>query len=377
MIPEPGQDAVAILQSLVRIPSVNPLANPAPGHGGEKRCAEAVASYLSALGAGDVALPEVLPDRPNVLARMPSDRPGKPRLLLAPHLDTVGVAGMTIDPFAAEVREGRVWGRGATDTKGTMSAMLRALWELREVIPGLDHEIWFAGLMGEEAGNEGAAWMVSSGFRADFALIGEPTGCDVLYAHKGATWLRLTTRGKAAHAAEVAQGVNAIYKMADAARRVRDELCPLLAARPDALLGAATASLGVIHGGRKINVVPDCCEAELDVRTLPCQQGDEFLAEMVAILGGPNSDVEVDLMRRHPPMYTDPHHPMMERFTRIGAKPVTASWFCDGSLLSQGGIPSVAAGPGSIAQAHTVDEYLEIADLERGVEFYKAFLCQC
>ncbi len=377
MKPAPGQDVVTLLQSLVQIPSVNPLANPAPGEGGEKRCAEAVAEYLSALGAQEIALPEVLPDRPNVLARMPTDRPDKPRILLAPHLDTVGVSGMTIDPFAAEVRADRIWGRGATDTKGTMSAMLRALWELRDVIPGLDHEIWFAGLMGEEAGNEGAAWIISSGFRAAFALVGEPTNCDVLYAHKGATWLRLTTRGKAAHAAEVARGENAIYKMADVARRVRDDLCPLLASRPDPLLGPGTASLGVITGGRKINVVPDHCEAELDVRTLPNQQGDDFLAEMTAILRGANGDVEVELMRRHPPMLTDLHHPMMERFTRIGAKPVTASWFCDGSLLSLGGIPSVAAGPGSIAQAHTVDEFIDIAALERGVEFYKAFLCQC
>ena len=284
---------------------------------------------------------------------------------------------MTVDPFSAEVRDGKVWGRGSTDTKGTMSAMLRALYELREVIPGLDHEIWFAGLMGEEAGNEGAAWIVSSGFRADFALIGEPTSCDALYAHMGATWLRLTTRGRAAHAAEPARGVNAIYKMADVARRVRDELCPRLAGRTDPLLGAATASLGVITGGRKINVVPDCCEAELDVRTLPNQQGDDFLAEIAQVLRGAEGDVEIDVIRRHPPMLTDLSHPMMERFTRIGAKLVTASWFCDGSLLSQGGIPSVAAGPGSIAQAHTVDEFLEIDELQRGVEFYKAFLCQC
>ena len=373
----PGQDVVTILQGLVRIPSVNPLAHPAPGEGGEKRCAEAVAEYLTALGAQEVSLPEVLSDRPNVLARMPADRPGKPRLLLAPHLDTVGVGGMTIDPFAAEERDGKIWGRGATDTKGTMSAMLRALYELREVIPNLDYEIWFAGLMGEEAGNEGAAWIVSSGFRADFALVGEPTSCDVLYAHKGATWLRLTTRGKAAHAAEPQWGENAIYKMADVARVVRDELCRALAAKPDALLGAATASLGVVSGGRKINVVPDCCEAELDLRTLPSQQGDDFLAEVTSLLRRGCPDVEVELLRRHPPMYTDPAHPMMERFTRIGAKAVTASWFCDGSLLSHGGIPSVAAGPGSIAQAHVVDEFIEIAELHRGVEFYKAFLCQC
>ena len=377
MSPAPGDEVVAILQSLIRIPSVNPLASPALGEGGELRCGEAVADYLRTLGAEEVSLPEVLPGRPNVLGRMPSDRVGKPRLLLAPHLDTVGVAGMTVDPFAAEERDGKIWGRGATDTKGTMSAMLRALWELRDIIPGLDHEIWFAGLMGEEAGNEGAAWIVSSGFQADFAVVGEPTNCDVLYAHKGCTWLRLITRGRAAHAADPQRGENAIYKMADVARAVRDELVPALAAKPDALLGAATASLGLIGGGRKINVVPDLCEAELDLRTLPNQQGDDFLDKIGSLLSRGGGEVEVELIRRHPPMLTDPNHPMMERFTRIGAKLVTASWFCDGSLLSQGGIPSVAAGPGSIVQAHTVDEFIEIDELRRGVEFYKAFLCQC
>ena len=377
MNPTPGQDVVLLLQSLVGIPSVNPLANPAPGHGGERRMAEAVAAYLIALGALDVSLPEVLPDRPNVLGRMPSDRTGKPRILLAPHLDTVGVCGMTVDPFAAEVRDGRVWGRGTSDTKGTMAAMLRALYELREIIPGLDHEIWFAGLMGEEAGNEGAGWMISSGFRAEFAVVGEPTNCDVLYAHKGAVWLRLVTKGTAEHAAVLNFSDNAIYKMADVARIIRDELVPSFAANPDPLLGPATASLGVIHGGRKINVVPDICEAELDIRTLPSQQGDKFITDLTALLRRGDPKVEIEVTRQHPPLLTDIGHPMMECFTRIGAKPVTASWFCDGSLLSHGGIPSVAAGPGSIAQAHTVDEFLDIAELERGVEFYKAFLCQC
>jgi acetylornithine deacetylase/succinyl-diaminopimelate desuccinylase-like protein len=123
----PGDDVVAMLQSLIRIPSVNPLASPGPGEGGEQRCGEAVAEYLRTLGAEEVSLPEVLPGRPNVVGRMPSDRVGKPRILLAPHLDTVGVAGMTIDPFAAEERDGKIWGRGASDTKGTISAMLRAL----------------------------------------------------------------------------------------------------------------------------------------------------------------------------------------------------------------------------------------------------------
>src|SRR4051812_44601211 len=118
--------AVELLQSLVRIPSVNPAGDPGTDKVGEQACAEYLVEILRDLGA-DVTLREVLPGRPNVVGRFPSDRPGKPRLLLAPHTDTVSVAGMTIDPFGAELRDGKIWGRGACDTKGSMTAMLWAL----------------------------------------------------------------------------------------------------------------------------------------------------------------------------------------------------------------------------------------------------------
>ncbi len=370
----PGENVVSLLQALIRIPSVNPTATEDPSVAGEGRCATEVAAHLSELGAAEIILPEVLPGRPNVLARFPSDRPGKPRLLLAPHLDTVGVSGMTIDPFAATERDGRIWGRGSTDTKGTMAAMLRALWELRDVVPHLSHEVWFAGLMGEEAGNEGAHWIVDSGFQADFALIGEPTDCDIVHAHKGALWLRLRTDGVAAHAATPDRGRNAIYAMADVARAVRDALVPLLQGEPDPMLGCATASLGLIHGGRKVNVVPDRCEAELDVRTLGGQQSDEFIRRIEGVLRTAAPTVEVELIRRHPPLVTDQNHPLVQKLQLTGARCTTAPWFCDGSVLAQGGIASVAAGPGSIAQAHTVDESLAITDLYQGVAFYRHFL---
>ena len=120
----------------------------------------------------------MLPDRPNVLGCFPGDQAGKPKLLLCPHTDTVSVRGMTIDPFAAELRDGRVYGRGACDTKGTVAAMIWALWELRETLPRLAHEIWFAGLVGEEAGNEGAAALAGEfrgrGFRAGRRTDGMP-----------------------------------------------------------------------------------------------------------------------------------------------------------------------------------------------------------
>ena len=173
-------DVIELCQALVRIPSVNPDGNPGTERVGEKACAEFIGEILENSGAR-VDFQQVLPDRPNVIGRFPADRPGKPRIIFAPHTDTVSVMGMTVDPFGAEVRDGRIFGRGATDTKGPMAAMLWALLDLRDVIAWLPYEIWFTGLMSEEAGQNGAKAFVQSyepeEVPATFALIGEPTGC--------------------------------------------------------------------------------------------------------------------------------------------------------------------------------------------------------
>lgn len=369
----PDRDVVALLQHLVRIPSVNPLTGEAPEISGELACARAVAAHLADLGA-EVTLPEVLPGRPNVLARFPSERPGKPRLLFAPHTDTVSVSGMTVDPFGAVERDGRIFGRGASDTKGTMAAMLRAFWNARALLPRLSHEIWFAGLVDEEVENRGAQWLVDQKFAADFAIIGEPTRCDLVTAHKGALWLRLRTAGRAAHAATPEQGENAIYTLAAAALAVRDRLIPELQREIDPLLGCATASLGIIRGGRKVNVVPDWAEAELDLRTLPNQQGPAFVARVTALLQAAVPGLEVERARCQPPMNTSRAHPLIRQLEALGSRCIAVSWFCDGSVLASGGIPAVAAGPGDIAQAHTADEFIEVEELRRGERFYTRFL---
>lgn len=370
----PGGEVVALLQDLVRIPSVNPSTGEDPSISGELACARAVAAHLAELGAAEVTMPEVQPGRPNVLARFPSDRPGKPRLLLAPHLDTVSVAGMTIDPFGGEERDGRIHGRGATDTKGTMAAMLRALWNAREVLPKLSHEIWFTGLADEEAENRGAQWLVDQRFEADFALIGEPTQCDVVSTHKGALWLLLRASGRSVHAATPERGENAIYTLAAAALAVRDRLVPELKREVDELLGHATASLGVIRGGQKVNIVPDWAEAELDVRTLPSQQGALFAERIGELLRAAVPGLEVRTLRIQPPLQTDRTHPLIRKMEGLGSRCLAVSWFCDGSVLAGAKIPAVAAGPGDIAQAHTADEFLEISDLRRGEAFYTRFL---
>lgn len=368
-------DVFELHRALVQIPSVNPAGEPGTTETGERRIAEFLAQCLTDLGAAEVTLTDVLPGRPNLLARFPSDRPGKGRLLFAPHTDTVSVAGMTVDPFAAERRGDRIHGRGTCDTKGTVAAMLCAFAELRDDLPKLGYEIWFAGLMGEEAGNEGAHALAASGFQADFALIGEPTRCDIVHAHKGATWLALTTRGRAAHGAHPERGDNAIYKMADVIRCVRDELIAEFAAVPDPILGPASANVGLVRGGSKINIVPELCTAELDLRTIPAQRRPEFVSEITARLRRACSDLEVATIRASPPLFTDPKNPFVRALAANGSRLTGAAYFTDAAVLSnEANIPAAVGGPGDIAQAHTADEWIDADELPRGVEFYRRFL---
>jgi len=359
--------SVALLGELIRTPSVNPEGDPGVGDPGEALIALRLKKILLELGA-EVSLREVLPGRPNVVARFPSDRPGKPRLLLAPHTDTVSVAGMTIHPFSGELKDGRVWGRGASDTKGPMAAMLCALARVRERIPMLGHEIWFAGLMGEESGQHGAKALASEE-KFDFVIVGEPTGLKTVYAHKGSLWVTMACRGKAVHASTPERGDNAIYKMTAAVEAIRKHVISDFSNRQHSLLGNSTLSIGTIRGGSKTNIVPDYCEASIDIRTVP---GEDPL-RIINLLQRSAPGVEIS-HQGSPPLFTDPDHPLIRSLSALGALPVGAPWFCDAAVFSANGMPAVALGPGSITQAHTADEWIEISDLEEGVDFFTKFL---
>ena len=367
----PPQTAVELLQQLIRIPSVNPEGDPGTSQTGEQAIAAWLADWLrNVFPLARVELREVLPGRPNVVACLAGAGGKKPRLLFAPHTDTVSVGGMTIAPFGGEVRDGRVWGRGASDTKGTMAAMLWALREERETLPRLGHEVWFAGLCSEEAGQFGAR-ALASGQRFDFVIAGEPTGLDAVVAHKGCLWLKLTTRGRAVHAAEPDRGDNAIYKMADLLRCIRDDLPAEIGPAEHPLLGRATVSAGTVSGGSKINIVPDACTAEADIRYLP---GDATIFDRVsARLRAVVPDVEIEDTRSEP-MLTDAGHPLIRLLESCGSRCVGAPWFSDAGIFSAAGMPAIALGPGSIAQAHTRDEWIAVEDLERGVAFFRDFL---
>jgi acetylornithine deacetylase/succinyl-diaminopimelate desuccinylase-like protein len=364
-------NAVELLQDLVRIPSVNPHGDPGTDQIGEARIAEHLLHFLRGLGA-QVELREVLPNRPNVVAHWPGDRPGKPRLLFAPHTDTVSVGGMTIDPFSGEVRDGRVWGRGASDTKGPMASMLWALKESRESLPRLGHEIWFAGLMSEEADQFGSRALAAQE-QFDFVIAAEPTNLEVVHAHKGSAFLNLRTKGRAAHASRPDPGSNAIEKMMDVLAVVRTELAAEFAQQHDSMLGNSTLSIGTIRGGTKTNIIPDFCEASVDMRFVPKHYRSDAIDRIRQRLQKVCPDVEVATIPS-PPLYTDPTHPLIVKLGECGAKPVGAPWLCDACFFAERGMAAVALGPGSIQQAHTKDEFIAVADLEKGVEFFRKFL---
>lgn len=365
------RSVVELAQALVRIPSVNPHGDPGTDGVGEMEIAEWLCEFLATLGAKP-ELREVLPNRPNVVARWPSDRRGKPRLLFAPHTDTVSVGGMTIDPFGGEVRDGKLWGRGASDTKGPMAAMLWALREMRDELPKLDYEIWFAGLMSEEASQHGSRALAREE-RFDFVIVGEPTGLDVVHTHKGSAFLYMTTRGRAAHAARPDLGENAITKMLDVLAVVRTEIAADFAMQCDPVLGQSTLSIGTIRGGSKTNIIPDLCEVSVDMRFVPAHYRPEVIGEFRERLQRVCPDLEVSA-EPAPPLFTDPSHPLIAKLGECGAKPIGAPWFCDACFFAERGMPAVALGPGSIAQAHTKDEWIAVADLEKGVEFFSEFL---
>ena len=357
-----------ITSELVCIPSVNPDGgDPGTDYTGEAACAEWVAEFLMDCGA-EVGLREVLPGRPNVIGRFPSKKSGAPRILFAPHLDTVSVAGMTIDPFGGEIRDGRVWGRGASDTKGPMASMLWALREARDFLADLPYEIWFAGLVGEEAGQHGAKALAEQE-RFDFVMAGEPTSLDAVHAHKGSCWLHLKARGRAVHASRPEEGDNAIYKITEAINCLRREVAPRLSEKTDPVLGASTLSVGTISGGSKVNIVPDSCECSVDMRFIPGVD----TAFVPALLQERVPGLEISL-RSSEPLWTDPAHPLIQILGSLGSRPVGAPWFCDAAVFAAKGCPAIAIGPGSIDQAHTADEFIAIDDLERGGAFFLKFL---
>jgi acetylornithine deacetylase/succinyl-diaminopimelate desuccinylase-like protein len=357
---------------------VNPQGNPGTEQTGEQAMGEYVADFLRTLGA-EVTLDPVEPGRPNVVASFSPDKPQArvpAHLAFAPHLDTVSVAGMTIAPFDPVIRDGKLFGRGATDTKGPMAA---ALWAVRDWAQSparaRSRIRWsFLALMGEEAGNDGAHALAKKGFSSDLTLVLEPTQLGVVTAHKGALWLEVDTTGVACHGSTPDQGRNAIYAMRRVLEIIEEKIIPGLSRPAHAKLGSPTLNVGTISGGSKINIVPDRCRVEIDCRVVPGFDNETFRRRLESELRVVAPDVAVRLQRYSPPLDTDESLPWVRRLGEQSRGFTTAPWFSDASVLSGPQCPAICIGPGSIAQAHTKDEFILLRDLEEGEKFFRRWI---
>lgn len=355
---------------------MNPDNDPGTDQVGEQRIAEYLRDLLTS-HSFEVTLEEVLPGRPNLIARCPGPT-DRPRIFFGPHTDTVGVSGMVFDPFCGDVVDDTIIGRGASDTKGPMAAMLTALIENKDLLATLPIAVDFVAFMAEESSQHGSKHFAKH--HADeysFAIAGEPTSLDIVYTTKGSLWLTLAARGTAAHASQPERGSNAIMTLARSLDLINRKLSNRLATFTHPVLGHSTLNVGTIQGGTRPNIVPDFAQAEIDIRTTPdLMEAGGALPLVTSFLEEMNLPLEILSAHENPPMATPEDNTMIQQI--IKANPscqlVGAPWFSDAAHLSAVGLPSICLGPGSINQAHTKDEFIKISDLEAGHAFFSNFI---
>jgi acetylornithine deacetylase len=367
------------LADLVRINSVNSSYDGGPG---EREIATWVHRFFAQRGI-EVWEQEVFPNRPNVIACL-SGRDATRRVILEAHMDTVSVQGMTIPPFEPRVEDGKLYGRGSSDTKAGLAAMMHAVAAVHAEGIRPPCEVWLAAVVDEEYSYRGVV-KLCEGLTGHASLVAEPTGLRAVIACKGVLRWRIIVRGKAAHSGKPHLGVNAISHMARVVLALEEEH-QRLAARKHPLLGPATLNVGVIKGGVQVNFVPDTCAIEIDRRLLPGEKVADVLASYQRLLD--------DLKKQHPTLDAVMESPMLEDealetaaesapaqlastiLTEMGldGELCGVPFSCDASKLSRQGVPSLVFGPGSIDQAHAAVEWVDLAQVERAVEFYREFI---
>jgi acetylornithine deacetylase len=356
---------IALLKDLVAIDSVNPSL--VPGGAGEGAIAERIAAELRTSGISDVQVSTVAPGRPNVFGVIDSGRPG-PSLMLCGHSDTVGVQGMTA-PFDPVVRDGKLFGRGAQDMKGGVAAILGAARRLASSPAGLAGRVIVAIVADEEYASIGADAAVKD-WKADAAIVAEPTDLAIGIGHKGFEWVEVETQGVAAHGSRPDDGVDAILMMG----RVLGELDGLerafIAGRPHPLLGRPSLHASLIEGGRELSTYPDRCALSVERRTVTGEPPESLLGEVSGILerlraADPRFRASVRPSFSRPPYLTPEGHVLprllresLGRATTVGAM----SFWTDAAILGGAGMASVVFGPGG-AGLHGVEEYVRLDEV--------------
>jgi acetylornithine deacetylase/succinyl-diaminopimelate desuccinylase family protein len=367
LIFSPAMDpAVALLRDLVAIDSVNPSL--VPGAKGEQKAAEAVAAHMREMGL-EVTLREVAPGRPNVIGVLDSGAPGR-SLMFCGHIDTVGVEGMSA-PFEPRIADGRLYGRGSQDMKGGVAAMIDAarVAATRGFQAG---RLTIAVVVDEEYASIGADALVRE-WRADAAVVTEPTDLQIGVAHKGFAWLEVETRGRAAHGSRPADGRDAILAMGRVLAQLGELDRQLQARPPHPRLGTASLHASIIRGGRELSSYPDACRLEMERRTIPGEHEHAPEQELATILthlrqadSGFEGSHRVSFAR--PPYAIEDDHPAtlaLEAAARIHDVPAPRaglSFWTDAAVLGEAGIPSLLFGPGG-AGLHSTEEYVVLRDV--------------
>lgn len=373
--------AVELLAELVQRPSQNPMGLPVREPGFFE---SAVTDYLESLFQRWGVRYEkqtVAPKRDNIIAYLPG-ADNAPTYIWEAHQDTVPAAGMTIEPFAAGVKNHRLYGRGACDVKGGLAAMLAAFHRLSQEPAQRRCSLLLAAVVDEEYTFTGIQALAARAIRADGAIVAEPTQLRIITAHKGIVRWRMHTHGRSCHSSQPQAGVNAIYRMARVVSVIEKYAAWLSSARRDATLGTATLSVGRIEGGISANIVPDHCTIDIDRRVLPGENLQTVQQELA------------DYLRRHvddatwtqeepwlmlPPLSSEGKESLVARLSEaargvLGRVEVgTVAYGTDASTLQAAGIPCVVFGPGDIAQAHTADEWIDLEQVEQAAEILYQF----
>ena len=360
---------VSLLEELVAIDSVNPSL--VPGARGEAKIAGRIAAECTSAGLA-VDIREVAPGRPNIVGILEGRAPG-PSLMFCGHLDTVGVAGMDM-PFHPTRRNGRLYGRGAQDMKGGLAAMLGAARVLSESGGLARGTVIVAAVVDEEHASIGAQALVER-WRADAAVVTEPTDLDVAIAHKGFQWVTIETRGRAAHGSRPADGRDAILRMGRVLTQLEGLDRELQEQSRHPLLGSPSLHASIIAGGSEWSSYPDRCTLHVERRTLPGEPATVALEETHALLDrlrreDEEFEAEAQMMFGRGGYEIDPSHPLsatlVDAATSVGCRPrkVGMTFWSDAAILGAAGIPSVLFGPGGEG-LHSPGEYVRVEDVKQ------------
>jgi acetylornithine deacetylase/succinyl-diaminopimelate desuccinylase-like protein len=366
---------------LVQIPSVNPLhAGPRAGQVGERRMAEALAGFFTDLGADQVELDEIEADRPNVYGIWEggSDR----WLVLDVHTDTVTVEHCTGDPFDGRVADGRVWGRGAVDTKASMGVMLAVLEQARGAGLRPADNVVLVGSISEEAGGLLGAtgfrsWAEARGLRPNEVIVAEPTNCAPIYGHKGGVGFEVTVEGEAAHSSTPHLGRNAITAAAQLILALDAEHHRLQQATPSTEVGNGTLTVTVIAGGTGGNVVPAACTLTVGRRIVPGEDVEEIAGALQALItrACPLPVTVARISEGSSAFFQPPDSPLVRNLAAWSdTVPEVAPYGTNALKYLDFADQLVVYGPGSIDHAHKAEEWVELSELQTCATAYRRWL---